>query len=99
MIRVEKDIVKGGIDMVEAGVVIVGADICKVGVDIDNVGGAGSRDVVEVGAGGIDELGAGVDVVEAGVFVMVQPGIGRKSRPVQISPGKLRWTPTLWSFS
>lgn len=62
-------------------------------------GGAGCEDVVGARAGGIDEVGTGVDVVEAGVFVMVRAGIERKSRPAQICLARLRWTPALWSSS
>ncbi len=51
--------------------------------------GVGCGDEVGAGAGRIDEVGAGVDVVEA-VFVVVRPGTGRRSRPGQISPARLR---------
>ncbi len=51
--------------------------------------GVGSGDEVGARAERVDDVGAGVDVVEAG-FVMVRPGTGRRSRPGQISPVRLR---------
>ncbi len=51
--------------------------------------GVGSGDKVGAEAGRVDKVRAGVDIVEA-VFVVIRPGTGRRSRPGQISPARLR---------
>lgn len=51
--------------------------------------GVGSGDKMGAGVGAVDKVEAGVDIVEA-VFMVVRPGIGRKSRPGHISPARLR---------
>lgn len=55
----------------EAGIVMIGADVRNVEAGVKNMWGVGSGDIVGVRVEDIDEVEAGVYVVEASIFVMV----------------------------
>lgn len=74
-----------------AEIAMVKVDVRKVEAGIVNIGGPRCRDVIGVGAGGVDVMGADVDMVDVGVFVMARPGIRKKSRQAQIFLARLRW--------